>query len=915
MTTLPSHADYAPLETPTNELPDALAASSTVVSPFPPGSEEHRPLTTAEHVDLLFKRWTSVVSQRMRRREKGKQKEGLEEDPVLDKEEEVRILKSVIKKWRAEEEEGEELGGQARFRVYRRGVPEMDHERCLGLVDEIREAISSDVHPRLNKAGSSGSYFARNVKGETLGIFKPADEEPYGALNPKFLKWLHRNFLSRLIPFGRSCLIPGQSFVSEAAASTLDRLLETNIVPRTEVCSLSSPAFFYDWIDLEKAKRRGGKLREKVGSLQVFVTGYTDASKFLREHPLNPSPSSHPRSSSSPPRRKKHHRSCLSSFFCFCGRTGAESFDEEEALEGKGGGGRDGAAGSDGEDGFRWTDELVQSLREGLERLVIIDFLMRNTDRGMDNFMLSYATSDDIDDPPAAYSAPPAAKSSASGDSSTTSSSKPRIRLAAIDNSLSWPHKHPTGWRSHPYGWLYLPLSLIGQPWSASTRREFLPKLTDPAWWSRLKVELRNEFKKDVKGFREEWWERQWALVKGQGLNLAESLRCEDEGPIELCRRPKKLVWDDYVLVSEPSSSAPPVRLTQPSATQSFDQAVDDLSFPIASTTSPSTRPSPNEHHSSPPAIALSSLSTNATPSRPPPIPRTPAGRGTGTHRRTVSDYSTFSYSSISARPPSSSSHRPPQVTQTFAKTTRPPSFCSSPSEAAHLRRPLDSLSASLSHPSAPTPPTAELEAEVVEEDQRQEGEEAEETGMGLMRRLDEVERAERKRLKKAVKKDEEARRAVEAVAEEQEQEEGERETDALLSRSVPSSSALAGFARRASSVSRASGAAGSGKRWRKLFRRSVSDDHRSSAVLSEGEEEEAEPDRERATQSAFDERMTLSWYAGAVGGGGLDGVHEEDEGGDEQEAEEGRKVRKRWVVVERIEDVVEPKSKWAWPW
>lgn len=75
------------------------------------------------------------------------------------------------------------------------------------LVDQVKEAIECDVQPRLNSKGSSGSYFARDRTGTTIGIFKPKDEEPYGALNPKLLKWLHRNFLSRVIPFGRACLM------------------------------------------------------------------------------------------------------------------------------------------------------------------------------------------------------------------------------------------------------------------------------------------------------------------------------------------------------------------------------------------------------------------------------------------------------------------------------------------------------------------------------------------------------------------------------------------------------------------------------------------------------------------------------------------------------------------------------------
>lgn len=81
-------------------------------------------------------------------------------------------------------------------------------------------------------------------------MFKPKDEEPYGRLNPKWTKWLHRNAFW-WIGWGRACLIPNLSYVSEAAASHLDRRMGLGIVPRTEVISLSSPAFFYDWVDRE----------------------------------------------------------------------------------------------------------------------------------------------------------------------------------------------------------------------------------------------------------------------------------------------------------------------------------------------------------------------------------------------------------------------------------------------------------------------------------------------------------------------------------------------------------------------------------------------------------------------------------------------------------------------------------------
>jgi phosphatidylinositol 4-kinase type 2 len=78
------------------------------------------------------------------------------------------------------------------------------------LAAAVRAAISLGYHPKMISKGSSGSYFARaRVQGklQTVGVFKPKDEEPYGRLNPKTTKWLHRK-LRWIVPFGRSCLIP-----------------------------------------------------------------------------------------------------------------------------------------------------------------------------------------------------------------------------------------------------------------------------------------------------------------------------------------------------------------------------------------------------------------------------------------------------------------------------------------------------------------------------------------------------------------------------------------------------------------------------------------------------------------------------------------------------------------------------------
>lgn len=69
-------------------------------------------------------------------------------------------------------------------------------------VDSVRRAIRQEIHPSMISQGSSGSYFARDPDGKIVGVFKPKDEEPYAAGNPKWNKWIHRN----LFPccFGRA---------------------------------------------------------------------------------------------------------------------------------------------------------------------------------------------------------------------------------------------------------------------------------------------------------------------------------------------------------------------------------------------------------------------------------------------------------------------------------------------------------------------------------------------------------------------------------------------------------------------------------------------------------------------------------------------------------------------------------------
>ncbi|KAK3488112.1 phosphatidylinositol 3 and 4-kinase-domain-containing protein [Neurospora hispaniola] len=437
------------------------------------------------------------------------------------------------------------------------------------IVDSVRTAIEQGVHPRMISQGSSGSYFARNTEGKVVGVFKPKDEEPYAAGNPKWNKWIHRN----LFPccFGRACLIPNLSYVSEAAAYVLDAQLRTHMVPYTDVVYLSSKSFHYPFWDRYTYSRSKKSLPAKPGSFQVFLKGFKDANLFLREHPWPDQYLSGFRTSD--PQRKKKKRWVDS---CRPGSSPAGEGDSDDENSSP-------ISLTPGPDNFVWTPTLKQAFREELEKLVILDYIMRNTDRGLDNWMikvdwetqevsivsepvhLNTNTEEREEDDDAAEQGPRPVDLSQRGppktrasypyrtqkpmDASTSTGAAikdPKITIGAIDNSLSWPWKHPDAWRSFPFGWLFLPVDLIGRPFSQKTRDHFLPLLTSTAWWSQTQLALRRVFQLDP-DFQERMFAKQIAVMKGQAWNVVETLKTPDHGPLELTRRAKVCVWDDLV--------------------------------------------------------------------------------------------------------------------------------------------------------------------------------------------------------------------------------------------------------------------------------------------------------------------------------------------------------------------------------
>jgi phosphatidylinositol 4-kinase type 2 len=325
----------------------------------------------------------------------------------------------------------------------------------------------------------------------------------------------------------------------------LDCQLRTNIVPYTEVVSLSSKSFFYDFWDRRAFYRKKKPLPEKQGSFQVFLKGYKGATEFFKEHPWPDSQNSAFRDA---PRRK---RKTLWTEDCRPkSRQGGDS-DEEEGLNSR--------------DQTRarrefWSDALQESFREELEKLVVLDYIMRNTDRGTDNWMIRIDTEKQTAEIVAkprkserqqnGHLDPSHAEYNRRRDNMTASPSQDGDgavpHLGAIDNSLSWPWKHPDAWRSYPFGWLFLPVSLIGRPFTEKTRRHFLPLLTSKEWWTDTQVKLRNCFEQDA-DFKERMFARQIAVMKGQAWNVVETLKTPDHGPLELTRRNRVCVWDDLV--------------------------------------------------------------------------------------------------------------------------------------------------------------------------------------------------------------------------------------------------------------------------------------------------------------------------------------------------------------------------------
>lgn len=236
------------------------------------------------------------------------------------------------------------------------------------------------------------------------------------------------------------------------------------MVPCTNVVWLSSKSFHYPFWDRYNYSRNRKPLPAKPGSFQVFLKGFKDANVFLREHPWPDQYLSGYRTSDAHrDKRKKWGDNCRTI-------TGGPQDDggDDDGYESP-------ARTMPGPGNFMWTEPLKQAFREELEKLVILDYIMRNTDRGLDNWMikvdwqtgevsiasepvhLNMDTSAQEEGPRPVdlsqrapqdrSSYPYKVQKPMNAFSPTERSQDPKISIGAIDNSLSWPWKHPDAWR------------------------------------------------------------------------------------------------------------------------------------------------------------------------------------------------------------------------------------------------------------------------------------------------------------------------------------------------------------------------------------------------------------------------------------------------------------------------------------
>eukprot|EP00727_Mastigamoeba_balamuthi_P014059 m51a1_g9276 hypothetical protein (432) ;mRNA; f:102673-104750 len=382
------------------------------------------------------------------------------------------------------------------------------------MFEEVKAAIASGVDPQRIPQGSSGSYFVFDSAGTKVSVFKPRSEEPYAPLNPKWTKWFQR----RLMPccFGRDPLILNQGYLSEAGASLVDMWLGLSVVPETRVVRLGSKSFHYgplrqlvptrdiDDLDGDSPQAYAFSLLECCGG--TMPERYPAKCGSMQRFRFETLPGEHQQSGSNAPKQLP-----------------------QRALD---------------------------DFRDQFERLVVLDYVIRNTDRGHDNWLVTYDESAAEAPSSAPASSPALVTPRGSCPSPEPSPDAPApsrmvknelaereaargpeehkvVHLWAIDNGLAFPYKHPDHWRSYPYAWAWLPHAKV--PFSESTRALVRRAFADDRETEALVAGLHNLFAEhEGTNFSEAKFRGQMRVMRGQIANLRAAIADPRSSPATL---------------------------------------------------------------------------------------------------------------------------------------------------------------------------------------------------------------------------------------------------------------------------------------------------------------------------------------------------------------------------------------------
>lgn len=157
----------------------------------------------------------------------------------------------------------------------------------IGSFDMAREGLLAGVHPMLSSGGTGGAYFLKSAVGETVAVFKPADEEPLAKNNPRGNSWMNNfnniNNTETAIQSSpgegmRKGTRVGEGAAREVAAYLLDHDGFSG-VPVTSLANLSEQNVFFSGDDddiIQRENENSGKL----GSIQEFIKADAEAEEF-----------------------------------------------------------------------------------------------------------------------------------------------------------------------------------------------------------------------------------------------------------------------------------------------------------------------------------------------------------------------------------------------------------------------------------------------------------------------------------------------------------------------------------------------------------------------------------------------------------------------------------------------------------